>query len=80
MPNYSEIVQQEVAKQKAADCGFFHSDPLPEEVQKQLNAAPPLPAPGQPYTGTPDQYALLRWMNIDAAKAEARKTYCGSPA
>ena len=80
MPNYSEVVRLEVAKQKAADCGFFRGDELPDEIQRQLRAAPPLPVPGQAYTGTPDQFALLTWMNRDAAKAEARNTYCGSPA
>ena len=80
MPNYSEVGRVEVAKQKAADCAFFKGDELPDEIQRQLRAAPKLPDPGHPSPGTPDQYALLTWMNRDAAKHEARNVYCGSPA
>ena len=79
MPNYSGIVQIEVDKQRQADCAFFafpDLGPIPDDILAQLAAAPELPADGSKYTGTADQQALLRWMNRDAYKAEARLNYC----
>jgi hypothetical protein len=79
MPNYSEIVRTEVDKQRKADCAFFafpDLGPIPDDIIAQLAVAPPLPADGSTYAGTPDQQALLRWMNRDAYKAEARLNYC----
>ena len=71
--SYSAIVQAEVAKQKAADCAFFAFNPLgplPPEIAGQLAAVPP-------DNRTPDQVALIAWMNRDTQKNEQRQNYCG---
>lgn len=78
LPNYSEIVLQETAKQKAADCAFFafrELGPLPANVVTELERAEQA---ALAETATEAQVALLQWLNRDTRKIEMRKTYCGA--
>lgn len=70
-PNYSDILRQEVAKQKAVDCDALTPDVVPPSVLARLDAIPP-----ELHNRTPDQVALNDWMNHASSQAEKRRTYC----
>lgn len=70
-PNYSEVLRQEVALQKATDCGALSPDPIPASILERLKLIPP-----ELHNRSPDQVALNDWLNHATAQAEKRSTYC----
>jgi hypothetical protein len=70
--NYSLIVKQTADEQRAADCGALHPDPAPQTVVAQLKLVP-----ADPSLRSPDQAALIDWMNHSYAERERRMVYCG---
>jgi len=65
------MLRQEAARQKADDCAQLKPTPAPDIARIQLEATPADPA-----QQTPDQKALVAWMNHDAAEVQNHLTYC----
>ena len=73
--NFSGLVRESMAEQKAADCAVWKDEPLPAFIQERVDVAGAADEAG---TATPDQQAILDWFNRDAARVTKRQTYCAT--
>lgn len=71
MPSFSERLERELAAQKADDCAQLKPRPLPEFIRPVLVTVPEDPA-----QQTPEQRALMAWLNHAAAAAQNHLSYC----
>ena len=62
------------AETKQAACDKWKNDPLSASIQAQLAAAEIVPATMR----TPDQAALIEWLNRDKDVVKERQSYCGA--